>query len=255
MSVSLYSYLSANQRPNSFFKSDEMHFFLSNRVLLTGIEGYERYLKAFDPFLIVRANIIIRGLLNKKSIEKLYNEKSKRKNKDDYLPLDEFMSMGMSDLPYLAYEGERIYIPSFPVSINKIYSEDFTKLGKQPYKQLLSTYEPLLIDAFDYYGYSVYDSYFTKFVKIGESGGVAAFCDYDADALYFINDQGRLDGTIALFDKYLEKVSKTHMSKRLEKVVDAYFHGDKEQLIASLLDNDFISLRLISEYRKKESGR
>ncbi len=253
MSVSFYEFLGSKQKETTFLQSDEMRFFIENRVLLTGIEGYSRYLKASDPFLIVRANILIRGLLNKKTIEKLYYEKSRKKNKDDYLPLEEFMSLGMSELPYMVYEDERIYIPSFPVSINKIYGHDFSKLGKQPYKQLLSTYEPLLIDTFDYYGYKIYDSYFTKLVKIKEENGVAAFFDYDADTLYFINDQGRVDAKLALFDKYLEKVVKTHLSKRLEKVVDAYFYEDKEALISSLLDNGFISLRFLSEYRKKES--
>ncbi len=252
MSASLYDFLSSKQAQNRFLKSDEMAFFLSNRVVLTSLETMGRFLKTSDPFDIVRANIIIRGLLNKKTIEKLYAEKSKKKNVGGSLSLDDFMDMGMSDLPYMAYEGEKIFIPSFPLSINRIYSHDFVKLSKEPYKGLLSTYEPLLIDTFDYYGNKIYDSYFTKLVKIKEEGKVSAFFDYDADTLYFINDQGRLDAKLALFDKYLEKSVKTHMIKRLQNVADAFFYGDKNSLISALFENGFISMQLVSDFRKKE---
>lgn len=255
MSVSLYDFLSSKQAQNRFLKSDEMAFFLSNRVVLTSLETMGRFLKASDPFDIVRANIIIRGLLNKKTIEKLYAEKSKKKNVGGSLPLDEFMNMGMSDLPYMTYEGEKIFIPSFPLSINRIYSHDFAKFSKEPYKGLLSTYEPLLIDTFDYYGNKIYDSYFTKLVKVKEEGKVSAFFDYDADTLYFINDQGRLDAKLALFDKYLEKSVKTHMVKRLQSVADSYFYDDKNGLISALFENGFISMQLVSDFRKKEEKR
>ena len=255
MSISFYDFLSSKQAQNRFFKSDEMAFFLSNRVILTSLETMGRFLKASDPFDITRANIIIRGLLNKKIIEKLYAEKSKKKNVDDSLSLKEFMDMGMSDLPYFTYEEEKIFIPSFPLSINRIYSHDFMKLSKEPYKELLRVYEPLLIDTFAYYGNKIYDSYFTKLVKVKEEGKVCAFYDYDADTLYFINDQGRLDAKLALFDKYLEKAVKTHMIKRLQNVADAYFYSDKNGLINALFENGFISMRFVSDFRKKEEKR
>ncbi len=255
MSVSFYDFLAAKQAQNRFVKSDEMTFFLSNRVVLAPFESMNKFLKASDPFQIVRANILIRGLLNKKMIEKLYHEKNRKKKNDSSLSLEEFMALGMSDLPYLHYQNEKIYIPSFSSTLNRIYSRDFTKLGKEPYENLFSTFEPLLIDAFDYYGNALYDSYFTKLVKISEQGNVITCFDYDADALYFINDQGRLDAKLALFDKYLEKVNKTHMITRLLNVSDAYFNRDKEGLITALLENGFVSLRFISEYCKKEGSR
>lgn len=255
MGESLYRFLAKKQKKTAFDKGEEMSFFLDNRVILASIESYLPFLKAADPFSITRANIIIRGLLNKKIIEKLYNEKSKRRNGGDYLPLNDYMEMGMSDLPYLNYEGEKIFIPSFPLSINRIYSNDFAKLGKQPYAALLSKYEPLLIDPFDYFGYNIYDSYFTKLVKIAERGKIASFYDFDANRLYFVNDEGRLDVELCLFDKYLEKTVRTHLTKRLTLVSNAYFDGDKSALIASLLDNGFVSMRLLAEYAKKDSRK
>lgn len=253
MSVHFYDFLALKQRETHFFKSDEMSFFLANRVVLAPFENMNRFLKASDPFQIVRANILIRGLLNKKTIEKLYHEKTKKRGGYTSLTLEKFMEMGMSDLPYFYYQGDKIYLPFFSLAINRIYSRDFAKLSKEPYVNLFSTFEPLLIDPFDYYGNAIYDSYFTKLVKIAEREKTIVCFDYDADALYFIDDQGRLDAKLALFDKYLEKVNKTHMIKRLQNVSNVYFVGDREELITALLENGFISLRFISEFQKKEN--
>lgn len=252
MKVSFYDFLSTHQASNRFLKSDEMAFFLGNRVLLTPLETMIPFLKASDSFSITRANILIRGLLNKKTIERLFSDQKKKKEKGNYVPFNDYMEMGTSDLPYLTYKEEKIFIPFFPLSLNHLYSADYEKLDHAPYKSLLSNFESLCIDAFDYYGSALFDSYFTKLVKIKEVGKVSAFFDYDAETFYFINDEGRLDAKLALFDKYLEKPVRSHIAKRLVSVADAYFYEDKNALIDVLFKNGFISLRLICEYRKKE---
>ena len=61
------------------------------------------------------------------------------------------------------------------------------------------------------------------------------------NTLYFINDQGRLDAKVVLFDKYIKKPKFTHMLERVAPVVEAYFNNDRNGLINALLDNNLIS--------------
>lgn len=253
--MNLYAQMFKNQRPTHFPESDEMAFFLANRGVLSGLEGEGRLIKGNDPFEVVRANIVIRSLLNKKTIERLYSQKVKPSKKDEEessLPLEEYMAMGLSELPFLTYEGKKIYVPVFPASINLIYSERFEKLLSAPYKNLMAQYEPLLIDPFDYYGNALFDSYFTKLVAIKRMGKTLAAYDFDAESLYFINDQGRLDARFALFDKYLASPKKTHMVKRLLLLANAYFSGSRQDVMNALLSNGFISERLASKIGSAE---
>jgi hypothetical protein len=60
------------------------------------------------------------------------------------------------------------------------------------------------IDPFDYYGPALYNSYFTRLGRSPqEPEHGAAFYDFDAEAVYFVNLQGRLDAKLCLFDRSL----------------------------------------------------
>src|SRR5574344_1333195 len=131
--MNLYEILYKNQKASHFKESDEMAFFLANKGLLSGYEGegLEKLSLGNDPFDIVRANIVIRALLNKKTIERLYKEKVKPAKKeaiDSSLSIDEYMTMGLAELPFLTFKGQKIYVPVFPRSINLIYGGRFEKL-------------------------------------------------------------------------------------------------------------------------------
>jgi hypothetical protein len=253
--MKLFDELYKNQHPTHFAESDEMAFYLANRNLLMPFDSYERFTHTNDPFQVVRANILIRSIMNKKSIERLYYEKLKSPKKEEVkvekMSLEDYMSQGLSELPYLEYEGKKIYVPLFPASLNVLYSERFEKLALEPYEAILQQYESLMIDPFDYYGNLLYDSYFTKLVAIKRSGSILAAFDFDASAIYFINDQGRLDTRLALFDQNLNNPVSTHLTKRLLDVVNAYFSLDREALLHSLSVNHFISEKLLTEIEEK----
>lgn len=253
--ATLFTSLKNAQNTTSFQNSEEMRFFLRNSFLLTKMPLWTHLRLAKDPFDVVRANILIRSLINQEVIEKLWHDYEASEG-EDRLPLQEYMASGMADLPYLIYEGKKIYVPIFPASLNHIYSEDFYRLSLPLYNKLSKLLETTTIDPFDYYGYHLYDSYFTRLIPIKGKGPIFAFYDYDAECLYFINDQGRLDNMIALFDKGIKKPVKTHMIERVEKVVDAYLAFDKEAMLKSLLEENLVSPAFISAYLgKKANGK
>jgi len=254
--MNLFQTLQKKQKTTSFAHSDEMEFYLQNRVLLNDVSLYSPFLKAQDSFDIIRANIIIRALMNKEIIEKSYRNKIKAEKKSNDLAtnLDEFMKSAVSDLPFFkAQNGDRIYVPIFTYNLNKIYSGEYEKLSKVPYLTLLKNFDAATIDPFDYYGPSLFNSYFTKLVLIKEEAEGEAFYDFDAESIYFVNSQGRLDAKLCLFDRSLHHPSHNHMLKRISPVVDAYYKSDRESMLRILVDNKLISSKEIYKISNDEA--
>ncbi len=252
--MSIYDILEEAQAPTNFKKSPEQIYYDENRYRLNELESYSYLADSSDSFGIVRGNIILRALENKESIEKLF----KKYEKNYFSPaisLNEYMENGLLGLPYLVFKGEKNYVPIFALSISMIYSKNFSRLGEMPYKKIFKQYEAALIDPFDYYGYEIFISYFTRLVLIDKTPDCAAFYDYDAKTIYFVNDEGRLDAKVCLFDKDLKHPLLNHLMPRIKTVVDAYFSNNKEMLVQTLFDNGLISETLFEKIKKSWSKR
>ena len=140
----------------------------------------------------------------------------------------------------------KIYIPFFSRSLNQIYFDEPEKLLTSPYAGLKDKFQDTVIDPFDTYGSEVYNSHFSRLVKIRQDDKEAAFFHYDTNTIYFVNEQGRLDTSIVLFDRYIRHPNYAHMLERIKPVVDAYFAFDREALIKALHENGFISNTLLN---------
>ncbi len=247
--MTIFEKLSKEQRPNDYAKSSEAVYFSKHSLRLASIDIYRHLSKAATPFEVIRANIVSRSLENKEVIEK--EVKNHIKNADG-LPDQEFIEGILSDLPYLKVNGEANYVPILPQSLSLLYSKDFLKLETEPYKRLLKDYQAILVDPFDFYGSSLFDSYFTSLVPLMKKEKEMACYDFDCDRIYFINDEGRLDAEIALFDKKLENVTKTHLTSRLKKVANAYFSYSRDALLKTLVEEKLVSNFLIQEIMSSE---
>ena len=124
------------------------------------------------------------------------------------------------------------------------YDDNPEKLLSEPYSSLMTTFEDACIDPFDTYGAELYNSYFTSLVKIGAQKHETAYFHYDTFTIYIVNDQGRLDNQIVLFDKYIKRPVHTHMLERITPVVNAYFANDRTGMINALKDNKLISSKM-----------
>ena len=156
-------------------------------------------------------------------------------------------------LPYLLNNEEnKIYIPSFPLALNFIYADEPMKLNEHPYDELRKDFTASLIDPFDEYGFHIYDSLFSRLLKVAEKDEIAFFYHVDFSNIYIINDQGRLDAKICLFDKYMHHINKNGMVERIKPIIDAYNADDKKSLIDALLTQDLISGRMHHLIYKKE---
>ena len=88
-------------------------------------------------------------------------------------------------------------------------------------------FKDTVIDPFDAYGNELYNSHFSRLVKIRSEDKETAFFHYDTNTIYFVNEQGRLDASIVLFDRYIRHPNYSHMLTRIKPVVDAYFNFDR----------------------------
>ena len=243
------------KRRKGFEKSEEFRFFLENRHLLIRLPHFSNYYDLdSDPFDIMRANIVLQAYLNKAKMEEEIRNlntyiSANKKNHEHFVK--SFQEI-ISELPYYQDENEKIYIPFFTRSLNEIYHDEPEKLLTYPYDGLAENFKDTVIDPFDTYGSELYNSHFSRLVKIKQDGKETAFFHYDTNTIYFVNEQGRLDTSIVLFDRYIRHPNYAHMLERIKPVVDAYFAFDREAFLKALHENGFLSTHLLHLIRFRD---
>lgn len=259
----LFELLDSNQkRRPSFKRSDEYSFFMTNKGLLGKIPRFsfldDKHITDFD---IMRANIILHSYLNKVAFEEEmanFEEYIKRGDNIDHIKLIQALREKMVDCPYYKEnqnEKDKIFIPFFSRSLNNLYFREPEKLLVPPYNDLKDHFADSIIDPFDVYGAELFNSNFTRLLKIKTVDKVTAYFHYDTFTIYFVNNQGRLDNKIVLFDKYMKRPSTSHMLDRISPVVDAYFAYDRAGLINNLHDQDLISSKILYLIHKRSGNK
>ena len=252
----LFDYIASKaKRRKGFEKSEEFRFFLENRHLLTRIPRFINFYDLdSDPFDIMRANIILEAYLNKTKMEEEINSLNTYidPNKKNHTQFVKSFHEIISELAYYQEDKDKIFIPFFTRSLNQIYFEEPEKLLTYPYNGLRENFKDTVIDPFDTYGSELYNSHFSRLVKIRKEDKETAFFHYDTNTIYFVNEQGRLDTSIVLFDRYIRHPNYAHMLERIKPVVDAYFAFDKGAFINALYNNGFISSHLLHLIRFRD---
>ena len=243
------------KRRNAFFKSEEYKYYLSNHLRLKEFPIF--------PYLgknnrnecdIMRANIVLQGLENKETIEieveniNTHFEAGKKPTHEKYILT---LRERTIDSPYYFDGNIKIFIPFFSRALNTVYSRDPEKLLKSPFLELRDSFSGSLVDPFDTYGSELYNSSFTRLIKIGSNGNEYGYFHYDTNTIYIINDQGRLDIQIPLFDKYLKFPNYNHMLERIAPVFKEYVNNNRAGFIQALYDNNFISRKMLGLIKRK----
>jgi hypothetical protein len=158
----------------------------------------------------------------------------------------------INELPCYNEHYYKICIPFFTKSLNEIYIKEPFKLLTFPYDKLEKEYFDSVVDPFDAFSYRIYNSSFTNLVFIMSSTNnkEGAFFHHDTNSIYIINNQGRLDEEIVLFDKYMKNYNFDNILGGVESVVEAYFACDRSAFVESLYRNGFISHKLLSRLRR-----
>lgn len=242
MKHGLYETLIKKQKyRRPFSRSEDFKYFIENREMLGKFKKFAAFYDSEEnDFDILRANILIKGLENKK----LFEDEIININNHGKLEHGVFVNTLKErtiDQPYYEVDKNKIYIPFFSIALNHIYTDEPEKLLELPYGNLKTEYEDAMIDPFDTYGSELFNSYFSSLIKITSSKHVTAFFNYDINTIYFVNDQGRLDAKVVLFDKYMKRPTYTHMIERITPVCEAYFNNDRDAMVEALFYNHLIS--------------
>lgn len=255
----LFDYIASKaKRRKGFEKSEEFRFFLENRHLLTKIPRFVHFYDLeSEPFEIMRANIILQAYLNKNKMEQEVRNLSNyiAANKKNHAHFVKSFHEIISELPYYQEGNDKILIPFFTRSLNQIYNDDPEKLLTYPYDGLAENFKDTVIDPFDTYGSELYNSHFSRLVKIRREDKETAYFHYDTNTIYFVNDEGRLDTSVVLFDRYIRHPNYAHMLERIKPVVDAYFAFDRDAFLKALHDNDFLSSTLLRLIKFRDWAR
>lgn len=237
-------------------KSVEYKFVKDNSLKYKTVLNFYN-IKKNSRYALILNSIILRALVNKTIIEqetsKYLSLSIKEKNYIDKLYISTKIQQCIKDnnLPYMFIEDKFIYVPIFSYPVNNIYSLEQYKLFDRPNDDLLTKYKPFLIDLFEQYNFTLFDSSFTRLIKICEKNDCAAFYHEEFKTVFFINSQGRLDYELCLFDKRLENLNFSNIKDRLLEVCEAYFSNNKNIFINALVSNKLISDKVIKIYNKK----
>ena len=230
------------KKRKAFFSSNEYAYFLANRYKLKLFPSFPYLGKnTNDEFDIMRTNIILQGLDNKETIE--IEVENINKHFEDGKPTHEKYILTLKERtinsPYFMDNNIKVFIPFFSKALNAVYYREPEKLLREPFLELRNTWTGSLIDPF------------TRLIKVGQKDNEAAFFHYDTNTIYFINEQGRLDVSIPLFDKYIRYPNYAHMLERIKPVVDRYIANDRDGFIMSLYEQNSISKKMLSLIRRK----
>lgn len=238
----------------NYKKNREYSFYKRHRYLLKSFPQYTSFIDIYNSFEMICANSIIYSILNKKKLDDICKDLFSSIFLNNKLTSEEFIKYYQSriiDLRFFVSNDIKVYIPIFSHVINEIYYKEPTKLLEVPYNELFSNYTNNLIDPFDTYGLSLFDSNFTKLVLVKKYDNNAVFYDFDLATVYIINDQGRLDYEIHLFDKWMEKINTSRILDRIINVTDAYFSNNKSLFIENMYTQGLISQKMFETLNKK----
>ena len=245
--MKLFDYLYFERNKKFFNDSEEFNFFKSYKRVLENEPSFAFYADTDSLFDIIKANIIIKGILNKNTLEQIIEEEYLNKNFNMTDEIIENIKERSLDLPYLKIEDQKVFIPFFNRSTNLVYTNNFEELFKEPYIDLTKKFAPFIVNPFETYQIDLFDSLFTKFVRVSEDLTSVAFYDYDLRTIFIINKQGYLDNFICLFDKHLKNPSEDRIIERIKLVIKEYYDNNLTGFLYSMYENSLISYYV---YRK-----
>lgn len=246
MEKSIYKILESERNKKNSHNNDEYTFFVNNKHFLKENTYFSSYASPLDAFDLIKSNIIIRALKNKEEIEEMILSKESDKNID----LKLYIKEKCLDFPSIQYENLKIYFPFFSKITNNVYVNEVERLNDEPYNALFQDYSPFLVNPFDTYGVDLFDSTFTRLIKIDEDLTTVAFYSYYLSAILIINKQGGLDNVIYLFDKHLKHPNKSHIIDRVKALTDSYYKNNIHDFVYTLYKNEFISYKVFKKICK-----
>lgn len=247
----VFEYIEKYRNKNFFKNSEENKFYNRYKGLLTMNPNFLTYLEIDNDFDVIKANIIIKSIINKEELdtvfEKALTDEEASQNQESF---SKHYEECIKDLNYIDVEDAKIYIPFFNTQTNLVYYKDFDKMQDYPYLQLRKKFDSFIINPFQTYNISLFDSKFVNLIKVGEAESCAAYFHPELFEVFIINNQGSIDNIIYLFDKFIKNPDKENIIERIKPLIESYFNNKMNDFINILYKNNFISNVIFSKICK-----
>lgn len=234
--MKLFDLLANSIDRSRILESNEYKFFATHKDVLDNLPFFNRFTRVDDAFSIVQSNIIIKGLINKLAVENII--------KEDSLNAGFRVSKMKTKLPHFRHNGVDVYIPFLLANHNDLYFKTPERLLLFPYSQFVEDFSDSIIDCFDVYNFTLFDSSFANLVFIDKDETTRAYYHPSLQTVFIINNQGRADVTIHLFDRSVKEIETENMVRRISAAVKHYYANDKIAFVDSLFLNCLISEKL-----------
>jgi hypothetical protein len=243
-----------------FFHTPAGQFFRQHRRLLLKYPAFQAWFFVQRPFAILQANILIRGLIQKQTIDLFLKEEGLASIQTHgrikhHLIRDRFKEKMIFPHQFEDDLHQLIILPFFNRALNFIYRQEPDKLYDYPYSRLDQDFAAVALDAFEHYGWRLFASNFTTLIPlhVGDRSS-QAFYDQDAKLILIINQQGREDAMIALDSKMKRKDATIDELASLQVALPFYFSHDRIRFIQALTTAKLItpqhSKRLLTNPRQ-----
>ncbi|MFA6861312.1 MAG: hypothetical protein WCR56_02905 [Bacilli bacterium] len=242
MKNSMFAYLLWANPKNSANSEEQIFYDTNARYFNMKLSDFNDNSSLFG---IIRSDIVLKGLVNKDRMDK--DILSFNKEQLDY----PFIKKGMHhEMPYLDYNGQKIYIPTYSPAINEKYENSPAEMLDFPYNALLRDNQASLVDPFETYGNSLFSSSFTRLVRLkAHDEDSNAFYHPEFKTLFVIDDKGGLEQEIPLVDEKLKMFDGDNLFERLDLLMTDYYSNNRDGFLAHLLSLGLISKALFSELK------
>lgn len=244
MHFNLFDYLDW-KIPQKMSNIYEKQFAEEHQQLFSYYGFLNRYDSDKSSFGLIKKNVIIQALINKKQIEEeaeLYS--------DVELNTQARLDIIHDRLPYFYHGDIKIYVPIFSPSFNKRYDSHVESLSRYPFLSLKNDFESEVIDPFETYNHQLFESTFSRLILIVKDETCAAYYHVQLRTIFVINSQGSLDHLIPLFDADIKYPNNLDLFPRLKHLMEAYFDYDRDAFVNRLYSDQFISEHLYQEIIK-----
>lgn len=235
--------------PKSSANSEEEVIFEQHAVLFN--ENSNVFNDVSTLFGLIRACIVLEGLLNKKTLDRYLRS---------YLPEQlekDFVRQSMqAKLPYMEENGKKILIPTYPRHINELYANNITQLLVEPYDVVLKNNKAYNINPFMEYGYNLFDSVFTRLIVLDTRDEYSkAFYHPQFETVFIIGSGGSLIQSFPIFDEGVKQRRLDGMFDRLNLLLKYYYANDFKGFFENFVSLGFMSKSLFEEVEYKAEKR
>ncbi len=230
-------FIKKNKKEDLYYSTEEYKFYSENKKIIEKVKSFFPTNDNFG-FKLICSNILIRAFLNKQFIEENLSEFEGLSLNDCFKKVTEMFE----NRPHiLKKDGEKVYFPQLSTSFNYLYTHKTTSIRKYPYSTILEKPNLYCIDLFDEYGFELFSSSFSDLNLIFIHHKSAVFYSHSFETIYVVNDQGRLDIAIPLFDSKMTEKNYENIEERVKKVMEVFYDNKRKWFVKALFDEGFIS--------------